>query len=112
MRPPAEKKQLKEQMRLSRYLPYMPRSIPDGKILVHNRVKPVSPIGRNGFRIWLQPPSDEPRLIVCNCGWAPHLEKHYRYIVVGSDEDKALKCDLNDEWVERNISDSRKNGGE
>ena len=98
MRTPAEKKQfnrmLKEQQ--TRYLPYIPRKIPDGKILVHNRVRPVSPIGLNGFRIWTQLLTDEPRLVVCNCGWAPHLEKHYRYMVVGSDEDKPSGSDPDD----------------
>jgi hypothetical protein len=61
-----------------KYLGYVPRKVPEGKVVVHNRVKPASPIGMNGFRIWIQSPSDEPMLVVCDCGWAPHLKSHYR----------------------------------
>jgi hypothetical protein len=70
-----------------KYLFHMPRKIPEGKVVVHNRVKPASPIGTNGFRIWLQSPSDDPMLVVCNCGWAPHLKSHYRVFGVGAATD-------------------------
>jgi hypothetical protein len=60
------------------YLRHVPRKLPEGKVLVHNRVRPASPIGLNGFRIWLESLSDNPKLVVCDCGWAPHLETHYR----------------------------------
>jgi hypothetical protein len=56
------------------YLREMPKSVPDGKILVHNKSRPTA----HGFRTWLQPPSDNPSLVVCKCKWAPHLERHYR----------------------------------
>jgi hypothetical protein len=62
------------------YLRHMPRKLPDGKVLVHNRFRPVRHIGLNGFRIWLQSPEDDPKLVVCECGWAPHLNEHYRVI--------------------------------
>ncbi len=35
------------------YVSEIPRAIPAGKILVHNQVRPQSPLGRNGFRAWL-----------------------------------------------------------
>jgi hypothetical protein len=62
------------------YLRYIPRKLPAGKLLVHNKVRPVKHIGLNGFRIWLQSPEDDPKLVVCKCGWAPHLGEHYRVI--------------------------------
>jgi hypothetical protein len=65
-----------------KYLGCMPRKIPEGKVVVHNRVKPAWPIGTNGFRIWLQSSSDDPKVVVCNCGWAPHLKNHYRVFSV------------------------------
>jgi hypothetical protein len=52
----------------------MPESVPDGKILVHNKYKPTSTYN---FRAWLQSPSDDRNLVICKCKWAPHL-KHYR----------------------------------
>ena len=61
-----------------KYLDYTPRKVPAGKVLVHNRVKPAYPIGRYGFRIWLQSRSDAPALELCACEWAPHLKEHYR----------------------------------
>ena len=60
----------------TRYLRSVPKSVPSGKIIVHNQVRPASPLNTNGFRAW----SDEPSLEyeVCPCKWAPELGVHYR----------------------------------
>jgi hypothetical protein len=61
------------------YVPYIPKAVPRGKLLVHNHVEALSndhPPGLNGFRCWLQMPDELP-VELCQCGWAPHLE-HYR----------------------------------
>jgi hypothetical protein len=55
----------------------VPRTIPEGKVIVHNHVDSCSPL--NGFYVWVKPISD-PRLVVCNCGWAPELGTHYRIL--------------------------------
>lgn len=64
------------------YVNAIPRELPDGVVLVHNHVRPASPIGMSGFRIWCQSPSDEPELVVCDCGWPrhskTHIKTHYR----------------------------------
>ena len=60
-----------------RYVTGIPRKMPAGLILVHNRVQPVHPIGLNGFRAWLAKPAKE--YVPCNCGWAPQVPGgHYR----------------------------------
>jgi hypothetical protein len=61
-----------------RYLSRIPRKLPQGQVLVHNRVQPASPIGMNGFRIWRQSLADKPKLTICKCGWAPQAGVHYR----------------------------------
>lgn len=59
------------------YLFSLPEAIPQDRILVHNRVRPAKPLGRNGFRCWLTSLDDE-RHEVCGCGWAADLGTHYR----------------------------------
>jgi hypothetical protein len=67
-----------------KYLSGIPASVPEGRVVVHNHVRPPRlpgsrdflPLGWNGFRAWLASPSK--RLEVCDCGWAPKLTKHYR----------------------------------
>jgi hypothetical protein len=62
-----------------KYLTTMPLTIPDGKVLVHNQVFPVSKRpGTRGSRIWTQDWSDEAKLVVCDCEWASELGAHYR----------------------------------
>jgi len=60
---------------------HVPRRVPDGRMLVHNHVRPEGfpniALGFNGFRAWTEP-TDTPNRIVCECGWAPHLPEHYR----------------------------------
>jgi hypothetical protein len=59
------------------YLRSLPKTVPAGKVLVHNQVYPVARRqGTRGSRYWLRPPSD--RFEVCDCGWAPELGEHYR----------------------------------
>ncbi len=67
------------------YLSDVPRSVPFGKIVVHDHVHPTSKfvhptskfkLGSRGFRAWLAKPS--PRYEVCPCEWAPELDVHYR----------------------------------
>jgi hypothetical protein len=55
----------------------VPTVVPTGRVLVHNSVYPVvRRNGQRGSRFWLQPPADN--LEVCDCGWAPGLDNHYR----------------------------------
>ncbi len=58
------------------YLFRIPQSVPSGKIIVHNHVRPAKQLGTNGFRAWLVEPSLEYE--VCACEWAPELGVHYR----------------------------------
>jgi len=58
------------------YLFKMPTTIPEGRILAHNNERPARNLGEGGFRAWLAEP-DAPRLIRCDCGWAPDLGAHY-----------------------------------
>jgi hypothetical protein len=37
--------------------------------------------GEAGFRFWLQAPDEGPSLEPCDCGWAPHLQAHYRVVL-------------------------------
>ena len=63
------------------YLEKLPASIPSGKALVHNNMRPTRRLGSHGFRAWLVDPDDDRqahRVVVCDCGWAPELGKHYR----------------------------------
>jgi hypothetical protein len=45
----------------------IPRTIPAGRVLVHNSVVPQRLIGLNGFRAWTQKMTDH--LEVCPCDW-------------------------------------------
>ena len=61
----------------------VPRTIPPGRILVHNHVRPRGfpnvGVGQDGFRAWTDiPKPKEYRPVVCHCGWEPQLGKHYR----------------------------------
>jgi len=63
-----------------RYVNGVPKSVPEGQVLVHNHVthEPNTPIGLNGFRAWLQPMTDDPPLVQCDCGWGARAGVHYR----------------------------------
>lgn len=62
------------------YLKRIPKSIPPGKIIVHNHISPVARIcGTRGSRFWLADAGD-PRYELCPCKWAPELGEHYRVI--------------------------------
>ncbi len=67
----------------TRYIPYIPRNVPEGRIVVHNRVQSTTEHGTslvpgmNGFRAWTEF-ADTPNCVVCHCKWAPHLKEHYR----------------------------------
>jgi hypothetical protein len=61
----------------------VPRTIPPGRILVHNHVRPRGfPnvwAGLSGFRAWTDiPKPNEYRPVAFRCGWAPQVGKHYR----------------------------------
>jgi hypothetical protein len=63
-----------------RYLSHLPREpIAAGRFLVHNRVKPVSELGLNGFRAWTQ--NDDSRLVKCRCrfGGCANAKFHTHY---------------------------------
>lgn len=55
----------------------LPRTIPAGRVLVHNNVRPTRKLGSRGFRAWLALP-DTSRLTRCECEWAPELGQHFR----------------------------------
>jgi hypothetical protein len=62
-----------------RYLSAIPRSVPEGRALVHNHIsakdegKDRKP-GESNFRAWTEKPSRK-LLIRCDCGWSrlPHF---------------------------------------
>ncbi len=62
-------------MKFPGYLSRVPESVPSGKIVVHNNVRPTGRRTRV-FRAWLADPS--PQYEVCSCKWAPELGDHYR----------------------------------
>ncbi len=64
-----------EDMEYLNYLSDVPKSVPPGKIVVHNDVRPTQ-LGMRGFLAWLVEPS--PQYEVCPCEWAPGLDVHYR----------------------------------
>lgn len=85
-------------MRTVRHLTGIPReALPPGHVVVHNHVRPASPIGMHGFRAWIAAPDDDAHIGEdfrdhapydverCACGWAPELPEHYR---VRRDEDR------------------------
>jgi len=78
----------------------IPRTVPAGRVLVHNHVRPVYSVhgirperagervapgdlfqGLDGFRAWTQVKSA--RLVRCNCGWAPLVPVHYHFAFRG-----------------------------
>ena len=62
------------------YLDKLPKEIPPNRILRHNNVRPIFPLGRNGFRAWLRDrkPDDEP---MCDCPWCvKHVHHRYRTV--------------------------------
>ena len=63
----------------TKYLRRPPASaadVPEGKVVAHNNVVPVTAGGMHGSRAWTQLPDEG--IEVCPCDWAPHLGKHYR----------------------------------
>ena len=58
----------------------LPRSLPKGRVLVHNDVQHDvdTPPGIDGFRAWTQgrDDGDAPAVTRCNCGWSELA--HYR----------------------------------
>jgi hypothetical protein len=62
-----------------RYVNSIPRKIADGRVLVHNHIRPQKPIGWNGFRVWTERLTDA--LEICDCKFAGldlHGLVHYR----------------------------------
>jgi hypothetical protein len=58
---------------------HIPKTLPEGRVLVHSHVLPQYGLGMNGFRAWTQPLDDT--LMVCPCKWAGrdlHGHTHYR----------------------------------
>src|SRR5262249_19557532 len=66
----------REKRYLSRGIPRKP--LPNGRVLVHNHVRPQPELGLNGFRAWTQ--NLTPELVACPCDWAGvdlHGLQHY-----------------------------------
>jgi hypothetical protein len=60
------------------HLDKLPKTIPAGRVLVHNLVfPPTRRLGMRGFRAWLQ--AEPGGFAVCGCGWAPELGQHYAH---------------------------------
>ena len=60
-----------------RYINYVPKTIPAGKILCHGGVIPQTPDQKpavNGFRPWTDDDAKSDEYGPCNCGWSglPH----------------------------------------
>ena len=75
----AAKKAIKSavEKKTSRYISYVPKTIPVGKILCHGGVIPQTPDQRpaeNGFRPWIDSDDQSAEYGPCNCGWSglPH----------------------------------------
>lgn len=66
-----------------RYLTIVPHSVPAGRIVAHNHVRPHDfhasyTLGLNGFRAWTDD-ADEQHYERCACEWASgKLAEHYR----------------------------------
>jgi hypothetical protein len=58
------------------YLLKIPGTVPPNRVLVHNHVRRGRSEGERGFRYWIQPIAE--RLVLCACGWAPDISRHYR----------------------------------
>ena len=61
------------------YIDRIPEHLPQGELLVHNRIVPRRTLGSNGFRAWTQ--ALDSRLERCDCDWAGvdlHGLTHYR----------------------------------
>jgi hypothetical protein len=73
------------------YLNHVPRKIPLGRVIVHNRVHALfenQPPGMNGFRTWTVArltASRNKAYIKCSCGWAKLA--HYRIAALGDQAD-------------------------
>jgi hypothetical protein len=59
------------------YIDSIPDIIPEGKRLVHSVLWMGKELGEIGFRAWLAEPDDEQQ-ILCQCGWASELLRHYK----------------------------------
>src|SRR5687768_15084018 len=59
------------------YLREMPTTIPSGRVLVHNSVRPTRRLGSRGFRAWFDT-ADASNLVQCGCDWAPELGAHFQ----------------------------------
>jgi hypothetical protein len=85
----------------------VPRIIPEGKVIVHNHVDSWWPL--DGFYVWLKPISD-PKIVVCNCGWAPELGTHYR--IFGTRAEDKHEVTLTNEAARASAEAPKKKGGE
>jgi hypothetical protein len=59
------------------YISVIPKEVPEGRVLMHNNVRPTTRLGSGGFRAWLDDhvPGNFAR---CDCGWAPGLVHYAR----------------------------------
>ncbi len=76
----------KVEMKYLRKPPESAADIPEGKVVVHNSITPVTGFGLHGSRSWTQIPDEQ--IEVCPCEWAAQLDKHYRVRVKPADPPK------------------------
>jgi hypothetical protein len=67
---------------MTRYAPVFPkniRTIPKGKIAIHNRAghHAAQMSGEDGFRVWFDDALHQ-NYAECHCGWRPDLGTHYQ----------------------------------
>ena len=63
------------------YLNRIPEAVPTGRWVVHNHVRPALSNRHHGADLpaaWLTDPT--PTVEICECGWAPELDRHYRVV--------------------------------
>ena len=74
----------KARSRKLHYVDVLPSEpIPAGSYLVHNHIRPVKPLGLNGFRAWIQTDADNLVKCRCNFGGCKNSKLHRLHYRVG-----------------------------
>jgi hypothetical protein len=86
---PLLKRKARQKMK---YIAHIPRTLPEGKVLVHSHILLQRPIGWNGSRMWIQDLDDT--VALCNCGreWWTHLPHYVPAWVVKERREQAAAC--------------------
>ena len=80
----------KARSRKLHYVDVLPSEpIPAGSYLVHNHIRPVKPLGLNGFRAWIQTDADNLVKCRCNFGGCKNSKLHRLHYRVGTHQPTA-----------------------